>query len=216
MLANLRNQWGVGGGALCALFESARQRRINSLGGLQASIEINPLLCPLTDVVGQLVAPLRVVHLVRHPVSWADSIIRFGASGWRKHVIDIVPFAKPYPPKRPADWHRLDDFEKALWRWRYCNEQILKLKDPAAAFTTVRYENLFAADTAVRSNALSALLGGLGLESAGPYDWFDIDIRANSSGTGSQEGSAVAREKIEAICGALMRKFGYDDVSVQI
>ena len=137
VLANMSNAAGVGRRALTRRFQTNLARRLDRLDPDDAYVEFNPMLCACTDVLQSVPGPLRVVHLVRSPAPWVRSILAFRASGWRRHVIEHTPFANPYPWPRPAGWLRMDRVERALWRWRYCNEQLLALEGSTVAMVGV-------------------------------------------------------------------------------
>ena len=99
MLANLRNEWGIGGSLLSWHFQKSRLARLEARSG--AYVEINPHLCPFTDLLPDPLRPLRVVHMVREPSSWTASMLGFKASTSFRDVIDYIPFATPYPVPRP-------------------------------------------------------------------------------------------------------------------
>ncbi len=208
VLANLRNGTGLGGGLLRWLFKRARQRRLRGLGRHGSYIELNPLLCPLTDLLPELEIPLHVVHLVREPASWARSIVSFGASKHFRAIIDFVPFAKPYPVPRPDGWAALGELERALWRWRYCNEQILALRSRCDSYIIVRYEDLFSADAAQRQAALRGLFSQLPETLEGDLSIVDTSTRVNSAPRFLAT-AGISDTALRAICGDLMATFGY-------
>src|SRR5262249_53169080 len=80
VLANLRNEIGIGGGALRWLFKAARKRRMQRVLPGRGYVEINPLLCPALDLLTEIPQPFNIVHMVRAPLSWAKSITQFRAS----------------------------------------------------------------------------------------------------------------------------------------
>lgn len=204
MLANLRNEWGVGGRVLSWHFQKSRLARLESLSGTY--VEINPHLCPFTDLLPDLQRPLRVVHMVRDPANWAASMLGFKASTNFRHVIDYIPFATPYPVPRPEGWKTSSLVEKVLWRWHWCNSQILKLKHLTPHYCLIRYEDLFA-NAARRERALRRILETLGL-----------DFKVNTSNAIFSERHNPAASKVKPpdptlvrrICGDLAQKLGYD------
>ncbi len=208
VLANLRNGTGLGGGLLRWLFRRARQRRLKTLGRHRSYIELNPLLCPLTDLLPELEIPLHVVHLVREPASWARSIVSFGASKHYRAIIDFLPFAKPYPVPRPDGWAALDELERALWRWRFCNEQILALRPRCESYTIVRYEDLFSADPAQRQAALRDLFSQLPVTLEANLSIVDTSTRVNPAPRSPAPGD-ISDAALRAICGDLMATLGY-------
>lgn len=205
MLANLRNDLGVGGGLLRRWVASRYRDRAARAG--DAYVEINPFLCPMTDLLPGAAGRLHVVHMVREPASWARSICLFKGSARTRWAIDLVPFAKPYPAPRPDGWRRLDEVEKALWRWRWCNERILALAPACESFTTVRYEDLFGDDRATRTGALDRVVATLDVPlDRAPGD----DAMSSRLNPAPRRPIAVDRDAVGRICGPLARDLGYD------
>src|SRR6056297_795110 len=109
LLGNLRNDTGLLSGVVGRM---AARHRVRRHDGPNPFIEINPFLCPVTDLLPQPGRPLRVVHMVRAPGDWARSIVTFKASDRYRALVDWVPFAKPYPAPRPEGWGGLSEFEQ--------------------------------------------------------------------------------------------------------
>lgn len=209
LAANLRTRLGAGDRVVAALLRQVRAWRIGRLPAATILVEINPLLSPAADLLAGLVAPLHVAHIVRDPADWAESIAGFGAKGWRRHVIDYVPFAKPYPRRRPPDWGRLPEVHRALWRWRFCNETIGGLAGRCASYRVVRFEDLFSSTPATRLAAMTEVRTALGLAADTGLAPPDISHRVNAglaSHTGPRRPDPAA---VESVCGALARQYGY-------
>ncbi len=204
MLANLRNDWGIGGSLLAWHFHKSRLARLGR--ETAAYVEINPHLCPLTDLLPDPGRDLCVVHMVREPASWAASMLGFKASASFRCVIDFIPFATPYPSPRPDGWRNASFAEKVLWRWQWCNSQILKLKDLTPHYCLIRYEDLFA-DPARRAEALRTILATLGL---------GFEVNAGNAAFSERHNPAASeavppdRATVKRICGDLAQKLGYD------
>lgn len=205
MLANLRNDWGIGGRLLKWHFNRHRHAREQAAGGIY--VEINPFLCPMTDLVDDGVRPFRLVHMVREPGSWARSICTFKASERFRGVVDYVPFSKPYPAPRPDGWGKLGAFEKALWRWNWCNTRIRALQPLAASYAVVRYEDMFSAELATRQKALTTVFEVLDLDLPETVDWDAMKTRLNPAPPGEME---IDRAAVRSICGPLARELGYE------
>jgi len=208
LLANFRNRYGAGHALLQSIFVTARKRRLAQLTPGQIYLEINPLLCPLTDLV-ERIHPLHVIHIIREPVSWATSIINFKAAGWRKFIIDYLPLAKPYPFPHPSGWQTMSEFERALWRWRYCNENILRLQPACKHYVRIRYEDLFTENRDQQAETLGLLLDGLDLNPCGDLSWLQAQQRINASRQDIAFASATTSPHVHSICGDLMSQFGY-------
>lgn len=209
VLGNLRNRTGLGRRTVRWIFLKSRRRRLKHLPHDARYVEINPLLCPITDLLPLLPGPLRVVHLVRHAETWADSILQFRASGPFRHVIEHIPFALPYPVPRPPGWRDFRRGERALWRWRYCNEQILALVPHCARYAVIRYEDLFHVDRGVRGPALRSLLETLEIPCDDDLAWFDIGERVNPAPSLGRKRTRIPPADVRAICGPLLERFGY-------
>ena len=215
LLGNLRNETGIGGRLLQTLFEYSRRRRLRRLGKQVGWIEINPLLCPLVDLLPELSYPLHVVHMVREPLSWSKSIATFRASHRIRPFFHLIPFGSPYPAPRPVGWSRLTTLEKQLWRWRCCNERIAAQREHFVSYRVVRYEDLFSDDRQLRDAAMTAILEGLDLPEIGS-EWQDrYDSRVNAAPETRRKTpvdvshESVLPASVRAICGDLMQQYGY-------
>lgn len=208
VLANTRNLVGVGTPVVRRLFVERLQRRLDRLPAGTRYVEVNPMLVSLTDVLADAIRPLRLVHLTRDPTDWVRSIRKFKASTKFRHVIDYAPFANPYPSPRPPGWLSASRIERALWRWRYSNEQILAIQPRCTSYVRCRYEDLFAADRELQLETLRTIVAGLGIDDAVGGDWLDTSVRANPAPSG--ERVEVPAELVERICGPLARQLGYD------
>jgi hypothetical protein len=208
LLGNLRNDTGLGTSVTRHLFLHARGKRIRSLGKRRGYIEINPLLCPIIDLLPLLGQPIHVVHMVREPLSWANSIATFRASRRIRPFFPFIPFASPYPTPRPDHWARLSRVERQLWRWRVCNERIVEQRPKFSSYQVVRYEDLFSDQPATRDQALSCILDSLGLPQISLQWQHHLSERVNAAPRGGAS-QQVSAEQVAAICGDLMKRFGY-------
>ena len=208
MAGNFRNRTGMGGGLLRWAFIENRGARLKRLKPGGVYIEINPFLCPIADLLPEIGLPLRILHIVREPVDWARSIMSFKASGKFRPFIDLVPFAEPYPYPRPAGWAAMDKVVRTLWRWRYCNEQILTLRRHAEAYAVIRYEDLFS-ERGYQA-ALNTLFLTLSLPPVANFEWFHIGERLNAAPPADSNAElTVDPEIVQSICGKLQRELGY-------
>lgn len=205
MLANLRNQYGLGRSMLKSIFEPARTLRMQSARG--AYVEINPFLCPMTDLLPKPDHALRVVHIVRDPATWAASITTHKASMRFRPFIDYVPFARPNPSPRPPGWRQLGEYERALWRWTWCNDRIGQLRSECEAYAFVRYEDLFTNGYSSRSEALEKIGTTLALPGTLEADCDEFRIRENASAASTTN---VNQQAAAEICGRLARSYGYE------
>ncbi|MEO0751513.1 MAG: hypothetical protein AAFY25_06885 [Pseudomonadota bacterium] len=203
MLGNLRNDWGLMHGPtrrMAARHQAATHARDHH-------IEVNPFLCAVTDLLPHATRPLRILHMVRAPGDWAQSMTTFKASSRYRHVIDYVPFAKPFPSPRPAGWRALSPFEKSLHRWSWCNTRIADLAPHAQAYALVRSEDLFTGSAPLRAAALTQITEVLDLDLPAdlPADTFTQKVNPAPPGTDLRDPLTE-----RAICGAVAARFGYD------
>ncbi|RKT35264.1 hypothetical protein BXY70_1295 [Roseovarius halotolerans] len=204
MLGNMRNDWGV---MACATRRLARYHQEKHHGKPGKYIEINPFLCPVTDLLAATPAPIRIVHMLRSPGAWAQSMTTFKASTRYRHVIDYVPFAKPYPAPRPKDWNRLSPFAKGLHRWNWCNTRIAALEPVAQSYIRVRCEDLFSEDPERSRTVLAGIFATLDLPFPERLASEEFQLRVNPA----PQGDDLRDPPLErAICGKVAAAFGYD------
>lgn len=207
MLANAGALLGRGSAWLSGRLHRGVRRRMDACPPEHRYVEINPMLCPLADLLVDVASPLTLVHLVRHPASWARSIRAFRASGWRRYVIDAVPFANPAPVPRPQGWLGLDPVQQALWRWRACNEAIEAAGARAERYVRLRYEDLFLADLEQRTTALLRLLDALDVTP--PIDLAPLLAAPRANRAPAAVPAEVPDLAVQRITGPLLERYGY-------
>lgn len=207
MLANMRNDLGVGDSLIRKLFLSTRKRRFAESSQAEKYIEINPLMCPLVDLLKELERPVHVVHMIREPLSWVKSITAFRASRFVRPFYPLIPFSTPFPSPRPAGWQRLSHIERQLWRWRFCNEQIIAQKSHFSRYALVRYEDLFSDEEKTRLESLKRICETLQI----PMDSIDPSRAFGDRKNPSPPRPLVSVEKetVGHICGELASQLGY-------
>lgn len=208
LIANLRRKLGTSGSILRFLMLIGLKRRIKraSLAGKTHYIELNPFLCAYQDLLPTLGIKYSIIHLVRNPESWAKSITRFKASGYRRHIISFVPFSMPFPEPRPKGWSVLSPFEKSIWRWQFCNEEILKASQTCSSLL-LRYEDIFLEDSKIYLSQIEKLSTFTNIDFTQLK--IDRDERINSSEQLPQKTTVVNKDFIRAIAGPLAELFGY-------
>lgn len=189
------------------------RQRLDALGPGRKLVEINPFLVPIAHHLPTVVAPLDAVHMVRHPFGWIESMATFKAYGWRRRLVEHIPFA--LTRHRAADrWGDLSDLERWAWRWRLAVETNGAACAAARTTALVRYEDLFSPDIAVRQKTLDTILGivapGQHVDAA-RIAW---DNSVNPAPTRSEAGAASwpsdIRRRVADIVGPLARAHGYD------
>ena len=203
---NIRNMVGTGTPLVRAKWRRELDARLGALPDHAHYLEVNPMLIPVTDLLREI-EPLHLVHLARHPRSWTQSIRTFKASTKFRPFIDFLPMSTPYPVPRPRGWMTTDQVHKALWQWRYSNEQILELRPHASRYLRLKYEDLFSREIGLRNATLARLLEFLELEPCSDPEPLYASGPANPKPAG--EPVEVPEASIREICGDMMQELGY-------
>ncbi len=211
LLGNIRNRTGFGHQLLRTMFIGTRRARFPKPGDGNGYVEINPMLCPVTDLLPALGQPFNLVQIVRHPVEWVQSMVAFKASGRYRAIVPFIPFAELGPWPRPVGWTRMTVTDRTLWRWRYCNERIMEARTSAEKYVLVRFEDLFSPDLTVGRmtyhSILDAVPGGIVAGSGVllPPRFERLNPRPAPDSTATVD-EATAR----MACGTLAETFDYD------
>jgi hypothetical protein len=178
-------------------------------------IEINPFISPFCKVLSENIENMHVVHIIRHPYTWINSIMSFRALGWNKFVIDSIPFTRIRHPLAKSTWSALTEAEKFAWRWRLHNEQILESVNNFGEYKLIKYEDLSLGENEIKIKNLNDVMKVLIPE----YDTTSINInklgKYNTS-NGSKKSvldnlTEEARDNIHGICKPLMKIFSYSE-----
>lgn len=175
-------------------------------------IEINPFLTNiLPDVMKSGVAPEGVLHIVRNPLDWITSMIRFGAYSWRRSLVSFLPFVYYRPPYGTQGWTRLSLPRRLAHEWNFRNTRVIESGTYRGRYERIRYEDLFC-DGRIDEQLLLKSLSALGFELAQPgqLDIAKQVVNASVNRPGIACVSAEDRKYIESITRTLARDFGYD------
>lgn len=206
LLGNLTRRWPAAGSLMRAWYRASANKHNIPGGDYDAYVEINPFLCSFVEIVAQNRPSMRVVHLVRHPYDWIYSMSGFRASGWRRHVIDFVPFN--YPPAARQGRTRN---ERLAHRWVIYNTDIARLEGRAESYELVRFEELFSDDSTVAAGAWKRIIAALDLgDDIAPPD-FATKENVNPRQRGTLQDSVTEQEleRVKAIVAPLATQFGY-------
>lgn len=209
VFGNAANDLGIGSTIVRRVVLGVRRQRLFNIDDEDRYIEINPLLCPVIAYLPELLSDLRVIHIVRHPRDWAQSILTFKASGYRRFLIEYIPFARTYPQPRPKNWRTCSKAVRALWQWRTCNEQILAIKPYCKSYLSLRYEDLFRSSESQKLQAWQNLFASLDLPP--PKDLDELNLKRRMNAAPNKQGSSVSlsNQDLETVCRPLMDQFGY-------
>lgn len=106
-------------------------------------IEINPFLTGIAADFSKEDITNGVVHIVRDPVTWVESVMAFGGYSWRSFITPYIPFAHEKPSIAGTGWYGLSLPEKMAWRWLDRNLRIKALAEKDVPYLLVRYEDIF-------------------------------------------------------------------------
>jgi len=177
-------------------------------------IEFDSYLSPLICNLFQSVENIHIVHMIRHPYTWIQSIGNFKAASWRKYAVDVVPFTETIAPEKSGQWRELNKYEKLAWTWRYVNEQIVLQKPSCNNYQLVKFEDFIADDPDVRIKAINHMLRVI--DPAFDNSEFDIDVsdKLNKSHNnripGWESWPIVILNSVNEICGRQMLEFDYE------
>jgi len=138
---------------------------------------LSPLVCELLPYVR---SPI-VIHLIRHPYDWIQSMGNFRAASWRKYAVDIVPFTYIVHPAVKNIWRKLDKIQKLAWFWRLVNERILQQKLHCEHYGLFKFEDLVSHDRYKRMNSLKGILSLINPDCQLSVPDIDINNKVNKS-----------------------------------
>ncbi len=149
---------------------------------LEASCLVYGLVRPLLDAYPEAT----VVQVVRHPRTYVQSGLDWGAYRFGGRVLNVAPFRRLAPPqfdrwdlRARLAWVGEDQFARLCWAWAAMNRAMRTQGEGDPRFRTVRFEDL--TDAGRGPGLLSALAADLGLEVA-PDRWADrVGQRVNAS-----------------------------------
>lgn len=211
LLGNFCKQWPRVTPLLNSWYWSGRRSiHGDSADDKQGYIEINPFLCSFVGVLTELDQPLRIVHIVRHPYSWIPSMLRFKAKGWRRNIINHLPYNHP-----PVAMQGQNQVERLAWRWKAYNQAIASLQHSAASYTLVRFEDLFSGDSNVATTAFRKILTTIELNDIDP-NRVDLSTKVNAS-PGARATVSLDTliepqqlERVRTIVAPVAEQLGYD------
>jgi len=209
--ANMNNYLGKDNAAVAARFNDRYRATLKKYGNY---IELNPFLCPFSTDLHQYVSDLDIVHLIRHPATWAPSLIQHGASGVMQYFIRLIPFHTPAVNNSMKQHFNLSYLQRIMWRWAEYNRMIASLQNVAQSYTLIRFEDLFdhrkdhsdnTAHKLLRALALPDISQDKVLTSASPKNISVIDDSLRYSNWNEPD-KAYLREELLP----LMQTFGYE------
>jgi len=210
VLGNVANYFRADRKALLQWYANSFLKRKNDYNRY---IELNPLLCPLTDMLTQILPDLHIVHMVRNPNTWVYSLMQHGASAPVKPFMRMIPFNAPIPAGNFKSWFNMSKIERLLWRWSDFNRRINSLKDSSASYTIIQYEKLFNADSTINFKTVCEFMSALQLELPLTADALPVLGRVNKTAGkklySESVFSAIENKLLLEVVREQMEEYGY-------
>ncbi len=196
------------------LLLKCRRRLIESLTE-PVYLESNPSLFGFLEVVDEVIAEPRIVHIVRDPRTYIRSVINFGSfRGLKGLAVKFCPHWVPKPEhfaKRPAArWGRMSPPVRLAWLWTTINSILDHGRELFGdRYVRLRFEDLFAA----HGPGLRQLAQWVGLPENAELVTQAREHPLNASSRQVlptwQQWDPQLLEQVDAHCGELMESYGY-------
>ena len=199
-----------------ALLLERKRRKLYAGIGTPIYLESNPYWYGFLDVLGEVFAGPRIVHITRDPRTMVRSALNFGTQRGLKRLFSaVVPYWKIRPElldrNPPKRWWQMSPLERIAWHWRVVNSHLDRGAELYGQdYRRFRYEDLFLANG-----------GGLG----DLAEW--IGVGEDSKALADMARSPVNRSMRQVVaewdrwpeadrrtllghCAELMQTYGYD------
>ena len=158
----------------------------------------------------------RLIGMVRDPREWIES--------WRRHQprrhTKSFQIWFPLGPLTPAQigdhewadqWDSFDQFSRLAWDWRTITSALARAEESGDPVRVYRFEELFKSGSNGKIEELVSYATFDGKYSFSNLDGFTASVRNASSGVrvSWQDWEPEKAALVDAMCGDLMRRFGY-------
>jgi len=157
---------------------------------------------------------LKIIHIVRDPRDYIRSHINWSKSRLKSFIANyLVPFWQPsgflLGEYSWADWSGLNRLERYAWIWSYKNRLIQQMEMSQVPYLRIKFEDLFGGKDP--GSTLADMLDFIGFNAPGDLnDYFARTINASKQHIPTwPEWTGSTCQRINAICGELMRSYGY-------
>lgn len=205
-LSNLYLNGKVGSNFIVSAYLRSRKRLFNRHQG-QTYIESSNFMFGCIPSLNTHYEDIRIIHIVRHPVSYVKSHLNHGFwKGHKKFFAKFVPYwLETLELSRPAD-----PVEVLSSRWNYVNRQI-QTYSKSNAYLLVKFEELFSGDVERSSAELNKIRTFCGLEA--------LDSQENARWlqkpkNPSKRQQSLSEEQVDLILkntGSLRKEYGYPE-----
>ena len=196
-------------------FIASRNRLVKNFTGRQY-IEINPFIYGMGDIFKEAFGEIKILHLVRHPLSFISSALNFRSQGWRAHCVDLPIWNLNVEiawRKQQICWRKLSKIQRKAWQWCYINDKIQSYQEICKEYLCVKFEDLLSEEHTLREETMKKILSFLKLpklERIFPQE-FERKVNPSQASTSLNpaEPAPEIREAVSQICGPFMQVFDY-------
>lgn len=186
------------------IYKRSRRKLFRTLKGrsyIESSNFIFGCMSPLKEIYGEV----RIIHIVRHPLSYASS--HLGKGFWRGHKRLFAKYV-PYWLERMEVEDRSDPLHLLAARWNYVNAQIDSY-GRAYPYLRIRFEDLFSEESSTGSRTLNQIREFCGLAPLAQTENQDWLRKPKNVSRFSHKLNPQEAEKILKTCSALMEEYHY-------
>jgi len=207
------NAWAAGA-APRALPRALLRRKAARIASLTSRlyVESNPFLWGVVDLIDEVFAGAKIIHVVRDPREQVRSSLNHGtAAGLKGAANRWLPFWYPNVGSLAAVGRAPDWLERAAGLWALVNERLRRVGTGCRDYHLLRYEDLFDEEY----SGLRALGEHLGLGAPRVDAPVDPGVRLNAGARDAlpawESWNDAQCGALHRICGPLMREYGYGE-----
>lgn len=209
LLSNMRMAGTLSDDMALRCLSGLRSQRLASFSG-KNYLESNNFIFGFPDLLNRLYGA-SIVHIVRHPVDYAQSHLKHGAFRGLKGLAGrFFPYWLARPRFRGYQapvWLAMSQYERLFWVWRLVNEYIEeRCTGLDNQYRLLRFEEVFS-DLEVFSGLMSYM--GVAVESEARLRE-EMTVRANVGKGKHTELTIRDVESLNRICGPLAERYGYE------
>lgn len=188
------------------IYQRSRRKLFRTLGN-RTYIESSNFIFGCMPSLNEIYNDVRIIHIVRHPVSYVSS--HLGKGFWRGHKRFFAKYV-PYWLEKLNVEDRSDPIQLLAARWNYVNRQIgsYAVSNPYLRFS---FEELFSEEAGASSARLNQIREFCGLS---PLDQRENDKWLQQPKNVSRRKDALEPGEIAFIlasCSDLMKEYQYTD-----
>ena len=203
-LSNLYLQQKVSPQRVGRIYQRSRKKLFRSLKG-RSYIESSNFIFGCMSPLKEIYSDLKIIHIVRHPLSYASS--HLGKGFWRGHKRFFAKYV-PYWLEKLEVEDRSDPLQILAARWNYVNRQIASYATEHP-YLRIRFEDLFSENAGTASKTLNQIREFCGLpplEEAENQDWLrqPKNVSRHTQGMNPHDADSILRT-----CSALMKEYHY-------